>query len=69
MLHHVYKHFELTGSSPDNIEFAVGSVAAGSTQNLHDGRWFEVVDTRDHIEDGCITRSPATITVVFTIAN
>lgn len=69
MLRDICEHFKPTGSSSDNGESATVSAAVGSTQSLHDGRWFELVDPRDHIEDGCIARSPVTIRVVFTITN
>lgn len=64
---HVYKHIELTGSSPKGIEDAVEQALAKANETLHDMRWFEVVDTRGHIEHGRIAHWQVTIKVGFTL--
>lgn len=67
MTNHIYKHIELTGSSPKGIEDAVEQAIAKANETLHDMRWFEVVDTRGHIEHGRITHWQVTIKVGFTL--
>nr|WP_297458918.1 dodecin [uncultured Halomonas sp.] len=67
MTQHIYKHIELTGSSPKGIEDAVEQAIAKANETLHDMRWFEVVDTRGHIEHGRISHWQVTIKVGFTL--
>ncbi len=67
MSDHVYKHLELTGSSPDGIEAAVNQALAKAARSIRDMRWFEVTDTRGHIEEGKIAHWQVTIKVGFTI--
>lgn len=67
MSNHVYKHIELTGSSPKGIEDAVEQAIAKANETLHDMRWFEVVDTRGHIEHGRISHWQVTLKVGFTL--
>ena len=50
--HHVYKVVELVGSSPTSIEDAIKSAIARAGSTLRNMRWFEVVETRGHVEDG-----------------
>uniref|UniRef100_UPI003563A83A dodecin n=1 Tax=Halomonas sp. TaxID=1486246 RepID=UPI003563A83A len=50
MSQHTYKHIELTGTSEKGIEDAVNTALAKASQSLHAMRWFEVTDTRGHIE-------------------
>ncbi|MBZ9559537.1 MULTISPECIES: dodecin [Modicisalibacter] len=68
MSQHVYKHIELTGSSPKGIEDAVEQALAKANETLHDMRWFEVIDTRGHIEHGRIEHWQVTIKVGFTLS-
>lgn len=65
---HVYKHIELTGSSPKGIEDAVEQAIARANESLHDMRWFEVTDTRGHIEHGRILHWQVTVKVGFTLS-
>ena len=65
--HHVYKIVELVGSSPDSIEDAIKSALARARQTLRNLRWFEVVETRGHIEDGEVHHYQVTLKVGFTL--
>ncbi len=64
---HTYKHIELTGSSEKGIEEAVQSALAKASETIDNLRWFEVTDTRGHIEDGRIAHWQVTIKVGFTL--
>ncbi|APX94344.1 hypothetical protein BWR19_16150 [Halomonas sp. 1513] len=64
---HIYKHIELTGSSTESIEDAVAQAIERANQTLHDMRWFEVTETRGHIEHGRIAHWQVTIKVGFTL--
>jgi dodecin len=67
MSNHIYKKIELVGSSPDGIEDAVKNALAKASRSLRNLRWFEVVETRGHIEDGQIGHWQVTIKVGFTL--
>ena len=67
MSDHVYKHIELTGSSKKSIEDAIENAIARASKTLHGMQWFEVTDTRGHIEDGKVAWWQVTIKVGFTL--
>ncbi|CAM3347762.1 dodecin [Halomonas lysinitropha] len=67
MSHHTYKHIELTGSSEKSIEEAIQSALTKANDSLHNMRWFEVTETRGHIEDGQVSHWQVTIKVGFTL--
>lgn len=67
MSNHVYKKIELVGSSPDSIEEAVKTAIARAAKTVRNMRWFEVKETRGHIEDGKIAHWQVTIEVGFTL--
>ncbi|WP_048308428.1 MULTISPECIES: dodecin [unclassified Halomonas] len=64
---HIYKKIELTGSSPKGIEDAVEQALAKANESLHDMRWFEVTETRGHIEHGRIAHWQVTVKVGITL--
>ena len=64
---HIYKKIELVGTSPDGIEQAVENALARAATTLRNLRWFEVVETRGHIEDGRIAHWHVTIKAGFTL--
>ena len=67
MQEHIYKVVELVGSSEKSIEDAIGTAVARANQTVRNLRWFEVVETRGHIEDGKIKHYQVTIKVGFTM--
>ena len=67
MQDHVYKMIELAGSSESSIEDAVQNAVARAAKTLHDLRWFEVVETRGHIENGRVAHYQVVIKVGFTV--
>jgi flavin-binding protein dodecin len=67
MSDHVYKHIELTGSSTTSIEHAVETAIARASKTIRNMHWFNVTDTRGHIEDGKIAHWQVTINVGFTL--
>lgn len=66
MSHHVYKIIEVVGSSTESIEDAVQTAVHEASQSLRKLRWFEVVETRGHIEDGVVAHWQVTIKLGFT---
>ena len=67
MSEHVYKIVELVGSSPDSVEAAIENAIATAGKSLRHLRWFEVDETRGHIEEGKIAHYQVTLRVGFTL--
>jgi dodecin len=64
---HVYKTIELVGSSTRGMEDAVQKAIAKAAQTIRNLRWFEVVDTRGHIEGGAVAHWQVTLKLGFTL--
>ena len=47
-----YEIFEVAGTSPNSIEEAINNAIAHIDGKHGKVRWFEVMETRGHIEDG-----------------
>jgi flavin-binding protein dodecin len=67
MADHIYKHIELTGSSAVSSDDAVRAAIAKAAKTVHGIRWFEVIDTRGHIENGVVKHWQVSIKVGFTL--
>ena len=63
MSDHVYKKIELVGSSPTSIEEAVTNALSRAGKTIRNMRWFEVVETRGHIENGAIDHFQVTLKI------
>ncbi len=64
---HVYKSTELTGSSSESIDDAVRTAIERAAKTVRDIRWFEVLETRGHVEGGKIAHWQVTIKVGFAV--
>ena len=67
MSEHTYKLIELVGSSHTSIEDAVKNAVATAAVNEKNLRWFEVIETRGHIEDGKIAHWQVTVKIGATL--
>jgi flavin-binding protein dodecin len=67
MTDHVYKIVELVGSSPTGIEDAVQNAIARASSTIDNIRWFEVLETRGHVDNGKVSHYQVTIKVGFTV--
>jgi flavin-binding protein dodecin len=67
MSDHVYKTIELVGSSAKSPDEAVRAAIAKASQTVRNLRWFEVVETRGHIENGQIAHWQVSLKVGFTL--
>ncbi|MFV0337763.1 MAG: dodecin [Chthoniobacterales bacterium] len=67
MSDHVYKKIELVGSSTVSIEDAVQRAVAKANESVRNLRWFEVKETRGHIENGKVAHWQVTIQIGFTL--
>jgi len=69
MSDNVYKVIELVGSSPTSIEDAIEGAVARASATLRDIRWFEVKETRGHVENGKVAHYQVTLKIGFTLAD
>lgn len=67
MSEHVYKVTELVGSSSVSIEEAIQAAIGRASVTLRNLRWFEVLETRGHIEAGKVQHYQVTLKVGFTM--
>jgi dodecin len=67
MPNHVYKTIELVGSSTRGMEDAVQKAIAKAAETVRNLRWFEVLDTRGHIEGGKVGHWQVTLKLGFTL--
>jgi hypothetical protein len=64
---HVYRIIELSGSSQTSIEDAINNAVNRASKTLRQLRWFEVLQTRGHIEDGKVHHYQVVLKIGFTI--
>ena len=67
MADHVYKHIQLTGTSSVSSDDAIRAAIAKAAKTVRSMHWFEVVETRGHIEDGALKHWQVSIRVGFTL--
>jgi hypothetical protein len=65
---HIYKKIELTGSSTVSIQAAIENAVATASKTIDNMRWFEVVETRGHIDGGKVAHWQVTIKIGFSLA-
>jgi dodecin len=65
MQDHIYKVVELVGSSTESSDDAIRQAITKASQTLRHMRWFEVVETRGHIEDGKVGHFQVTLKAGF----
>ena len=64
---HVYRIIEVAGSSEKSIEDAIQNAVGIASRTLRQIGWFEVVETRGHVEDGKVAHYQVTLKVGFTL--
>jgi dodecin len=67
MQDHIYKVVELVGSSETSIEDAINAAISRANETIRHLRWFEVLQTRGHIEDGKVRHYQVELKVGFTM--
>lgn len=65
MADHVYKTTELVGSSTSSIEEAVKNAVERAAKTVRHMGWFEVVETRGHIENDRVAHWQVTVKIGF----
>lgn len=66
--HRTYKKIGLVGSSTTSVEDAINNAIAEAGKSLKHLEWFEVTETRGHIENGKVAHFQVTLKVGFRIA-
>ena len=64
---HVYRVIRVVGTSKESVSDAIDTAIARASKNLHNLRWFEVVETRGMIKDGKAEIYQVTLRVGFTL--
>ena len=64
---HIYKILELVGSSDKSIEDAIQNAVTRASKTIREMKWFEVLETRGHIEGGKVAHYQVTLRVGFTL--
>jgi flavin-binding protein dodecin len=64
---HIYRVIQIVGSSEKSIDDAIQRAVTRASKTLRDLRWFEVIETRGHIEDGKVHHFQVTLKVGFTL--
>ena len=67
MADHVYKHIQLTGTSTVSSDDAIRAAIAKAAKTVRGMHWFEVIETRGHIEDSALKHWQVSIRVGFTL--
>ncbi|OEC33025.1 hypothetical protein SAMN05216600_11170 [Pseudomonas cuatrocienegasensis] len=67
MSSHTYKLIDLVGSSPVSIEEAINNALAEAAKSVKMMEWFQVIETRGHIEDGKVAHYQVILKVGFRI--
>jgi hypothetical protein len=64
---HVYRIIQVAGSSEKSIEDAIKNAVGRASRTVRQIGWFEVVETRGHIEGGNVAHYQVTLKVGFTL--
>ncbi len=65
MSEHVYKKVEIVGSSATGTDDAIRNAIERASKTLRNINWFEVVETRGHVQDGQVAHWQVTVKVGF----
>lgn len=67
MSEHTYRLVEVVGSSPDGVDQAIRNAVEDAAKTLRNIHWFQVVETRGHVEEGKIKHFQVTVKLGFTL--
>ena len=67
MSDHIYKRIELVGTSKTSIEDAVNNALSRACKTIRNLRWFEVVETRGHIDNAKVDHWQVVLKIGFTL--
>lgn len=64
---HIYRVIEIVGTSDKSISDAINNAITRAHKTLRNLRWFEVLRTSGHIDDGKVRHYQVTLSVGFTM--
>jgi dodecin len=64
---HIYRIIQIAGSSEKGIEDAIQNAVGRASRTLRQVGWFEVLETRGHVENGKVAHYQVTLKVGFTL--
>ncbi|MDH4583922.1 dodecin domain-containing protein [Pseudomonas sp. BN415] len=67
--HHTYKKIEIVGTSRTSIDEAINNALTEAARTIRNMDWFEVVETRGHIENGRVGHYQVTLKIGFRISD
>ena len=67
MTAHTYKLVELVGSSPDSTDEAIRNAIRKASATVKHIDWFQVIETRGHVDGAKIAHYQVTLKVGFRI--
>lgn len=67
MSDHIYKVITLVGSSPNGSDEAVKNAVQRASKTIRNMRWFKVLETRGHLEEGTVGHWQVTVEIGFTL--
>jgi dodecin len=65
MSNHVYKHIEITGSSPKGMQDAIENGIARAAKTVKNMDWFVVTETRGALDSGKVAHWQVTLKIGF----
>jgi dodecin len=65
MSEHVYKIVELVGSSTQGTDKAIQNAVTRAAKTLRNLDWFEVIETRGHLENGKVAHWQVKVKIGF----
>lgn len=69
MSDHVYRIVEIVGSSTQSSDDAIRTAIARADQTLRDIDWFQVAETRGHVENGQVAHFQVTLKIGFKLGD
>ena len=67
MSEHSYRVIEVVGSSPTSSDEAIRNAVTDAAKTLRHIGWFQVVETRGHVQDGAVAHFQVTLKIGFTL--
>lgn len=67
--HHTYKKIEVVGSSKNSSDEAINNALAECAKSIRNLEWFEVLESRGHIENGKVGHYQVTLKVGFRLSD
>ena len=62
---HTYKHIEITGTARSGVDAAIQNAITKASESVRNLQWFQVIDTRGHIENGKVDHWQVTVKIGF----